>query len=242
MILEAGPILVVVLVGALASFILSSAAGLGGSLLLVPTFALVFGTKEGVALAALLLAGNNIMKIVAYRSVLPYRRSLPLVVTVAVGSAMGASILVGAPEPLIAIAVIAMLLVSLAAERRSWPLFRKVGAPTLGFASGITSGVSGSSGPLKGIAVRALDLDRMHFIGAASLTSLVGDLSKVGVFSREALLSDWSFGLAAAAVPLMMIGTAIGRRINRDVGERGFAVVFWLVMGGYGFRLLGVAA
>ncbi|MDQ3618610.1 MAG: sulfite exporter TauE/SafE family protein [Actinomycetota bacterium] len=241
MTLEAGPTLVVVLVGALASFILSSAAGLGGSLLLVPTFALIFGTKEGVALAALLLAGNNIMKIVAYRRVLPYRSSLPLVVTVSIGAAIGASILVEAPEPLVAIAVITVLLVSLIAEGRDWRLFRKNSAPVLGFASGITSGISGSSGPLKGVAVRALDLDRMHFIGAASLTSLVGDLSKVGVFSQEALLFNWSYGLAAAAIPLMMIGTAIGRRINRDVGEKGFAVVFWIVMGGYGFRLVAVA-
>jgi uncharacterized membrane protein YfcA len=239
--LDAGPVLIVVLVGALTSFILSSAAGLGGSLLLVPTFALTFGTKEGVALAALLLAGNNIMKIVAYRRVLPFRRSLPLVVTIAVGSAIGASILVGAPEPLVAVAVIVVLLVSLVGEGRAGPRLRRIGAPVLGFASGITSGLSGTSGPLKGIAVRALDLDRMHFIGAASLTSLVGDLSKVGVFSQEALLFEWSFGLAAAAIPLMMIGTAIGRRINREVGEKGFAVVFWMVMGGYGLRLVAVA-
>jgi hypothetical protein len=68
-----------------------------------------------------------------------------------------------------------------------------------------------------------LDLDRMHFIGAASLMSLVGDPSKVVVFSQEALLYEWSFGLASVAIPLMMIGTAIGRRINREVGERCFA-------------------
>ncbi|MQA99145.1 MAG: TSUP family transporter [Actinobacteria bacterium] len=241
MTLDAGPVLIVVLVGALASFILSSAAGLGGSLLLVPTFALVFGTKEGVALAALLLAGNNVMKIAAYRHALPFRRSLPLIVAIAVASAIGASVLVGAPEPFVAVAVIVVLLISLVTEGRRLPGLRRVGAPVLGFASGITSGLSGTSGPLKGIAVRALDLDRMHFIGAASLTSLVGDLSKVGVFSQEALLHGWSFGLAAVALPLMMIGTAIGRRINREVGERGFAVVFWMVIGGYGFRLIAVA-
>jgi len=43
----------------LASFTLSASAGLGGSLILVPALALVLGTKEGVALAALLLAGNT---------------------------------------------------------------------------------------------------------------------------------------------------------------------------------------
>jgi hypothetical protein len=39
-------------------------------------------------------------------------------------------------------------------------------------------------------------------------------------------------------VPLMMLGTALGRRLNRSLGERGFAVMFWAVMTGYTIRLV----
>ena len=60
-----------VLIAVYVSFTISASAGLGGSLLMVPTLALFLGTKEGVALAALLLASNNIMKIIAYRETLP---------------------------------------------------------------------------------------------------------------------------------------------------------------------------
>ena len=59
------------LVAILASFTLSASAGLGGSLILVPTLALILGTKQGVALAALLLACNNVVKVVAYRGPIP---------------------------------------------------------------------------------------------------------------------------------------------------------------------------
>jgi hypothetical protein len=44
--------------------------------------------------------------------------------------------------------------------------------------------------------------------------------------------------MAAIAIPLMAGGTAVGRRLNSRVGERGFAVLFWSVMTGYSIRLL----
>ncbi|HAS77070.1 MAG TPA: sulfite exporter TauE/SafE family protein, partial [Marinobacter adhaerens] len=46
-----------------ASFIVSAAAGLGGSLILVPAMMMAIGTKEGIAVAALLLACNNVAKV-----------------------------------------------------------------------------------------------------------------------------------------------------------------------------------
>src|SRR5688572_18807258 len=53
-------IIAALLVCAGLAFLLSASAGLGGSLLLVPVFALLLGPKQGIALAALLLMGNNI--------------------------------------------------------------------------------------------------------------------------------------------------------------------------------------
>ena len=67
------------LVAVAASFAVSASAGLGGSLILVPTLALVLGTKEGVAMAALLLAGNNVVKVIAYRRSLPFRSAAVVV-------------------------------------------------------------------------------------------------------------------------------------------------------------------
>ena len=57
--------IIVVLALVYVSFAVSASAGLGGSLVMVPTLALFLGSKVGVALAALLLAGNNVVKIIA---------------------------------------------------------------------------------------------------------------------------------------------------------------------------------
>jgi hypothetical protein len=70
------------------------------------------------------------------------------------------------------------------------------------------------------------------------LASLAGDLTKVSVFTEAAILGASSYAVALVAVPLMIVGTLVGRSFNQRTGERGFAIVFWSVMAGYSFRLI----
>lgn len=232
---------IVALIAVLCAFILSASAGLGGSLILVPSLALVLGPKEGIALAALLLAGNNLAKVLAYRKTLPFRTAATLILLLALGSATGALLLVNATDSEVGVAVIVSFAVSVLAERFGWRPVRRLGFPLLAFGAGATSGFSGTSGPLKGAALRNLDLDRMHFVGAASLASLLGDLAKTAVFAEASLLNVSSLTWLAAAFPLMIAGTMIGKRFNQEIGERAFRVLFWAVMGGYSVRIgLGV--
>lgn len=231
-------VILTTLVAVVVSFTISASAGLGGSLILVPTLALVLGTKEGVALAALLLALNNVVKVIAYRKTLPVRKALFVIVLVAIGALIGAQLLVAAPEQLVTIAVIASFGLALIAERADLSRLRKVGGPLLALGSGATSGFSGTSGPLKGMAIRQLDLDRSHFVGAASLVSLAGDATKTAVFAGADLLGSTSVLIAVLAVPLMILATFTGRNINYSIGETGYTVLFWVVMGGYTLRLI----
>jgi uncharacterized membrane protein YfcA len=230
---------VLVLFAAGAAFTTSAAAGLGGSLILVPALALVLGTKEGVALAALLLALNNVVKVIAYRRTIPLAESATVIALTIAGSAVGAGLLVAASESLVSAGVIASIALSLLAERleHSGPA-RRAAAPTLALAAGATSGFSGTSGPLKGIALRHLELDRFHMAGAASAVSLAGDATKTAIFAEAALLGPDSLAVAALCSPLMLVATFTGRRLNRTVGERGYAVLFWTVMCGYSVRLV----
>lgn len=231
-------VIAVTLIAVAVSFTVSASAGLGGSLILVPTLALVMGTKEGVAMAALLLAANNVIKVLAYRRTLPLRKALVVILLVAAGAALGARLLVAAPESVVTVAVIVSFVIALVAERFDLSRIRAVGGPLLAFGSGATSGFSGTSGPLKGMALRQLKLDRAHFVGAASLVSLAGDATKAAVFSEAQLLGAESFALALLAVPLMFVSTFTGRRINASVGERGYTYLFWGVMAGYTVRLV----
>lgn len=234
------PLLVaVVLVGACCSFVVSSSVGLGGSLLMVPILVLTVGAKEGVALAALLLAGNNVVKLVAYRTTVPWGAAIGIAVATVIGAALGARLLLDVPAAAIVVAVLAMFAMTLAFERASFEPGQRYAGPGLAVVSGATSGFSGTSGPLKGVAIRNLGLDRLHFVGAASFVSFAGDATKVLVFTDGELLGGGEYLLALAAVPLMVLGTGVGRRINRRAGERLFAGLFWTVMAGYSVRLVG---
>ena len=220
------------------AFFLSAAAGLGGSLVLVPSLALLLGTKEGIVLAAVLLAANNVVKVIAYRQVLPFARSGGVIAVTVAGAFLGARLLVRAPEGIVTIAVIASLLVAFLSERRVAGRPSTKFAPIYAFASGATSGFSGTSGPLKGVAVKSLRLDRLHTVGAASLVSLFGDMTKTTVFAEAGLLGASSLWVASGAIPLMVIATLAGRRFTTSIGERGYERLFWIVMASYSARLL----
>ena len=121
------------------SFTISASAGLGGSLLMVPTLALFLGTKEGVALAALLLASNNIMKMIAYRETLPFRKAAGLAVMIVIGATLGSMLLVNAPVWAVTIAVLAMFTTTIVTEKREIKPVRRKFAPMLAFVSGASS-------------------------------------------------------------------------------------------------------
>lgn len=234
-------VLLLIFLGTAAACTLSASAGLGGSLVLVPLLALTLGTKEGVALAALLLAANNLVKLIAYRRSIPWRKSVVVLVLVVLGSALGAWLLVLAPESWVSAAVVVSIVVALFAERLRLSALQKFGVPALALASGATSGFSGTSGPLKGVALRMLRLDRVHLVGAASVVSLAGDATKASIYAEAGLLSAQSLLLMAVLFPVMIGSTFLGRYLNSKVGERGYSVLFWVVMGGYSLRLVGVA-
>ncbi|MFD5880989.1 sulfite exporter TauE/SafE family protein [Streptomyces yangpuensis] len=231
-------LLPVVLLAVVAAFTLSASAGFGGSLILVPTLALLLGTKSGVALAALLLAANNLVKVFAYRKTLPYRKATVIVLLVAAGTFLGAKLLILAPERAVTLAVIVSFVAAFLIESLGFKRSRRLSAPVMAFAAGATSGFSGTSGPLKGLAVRGLDLDRFHLVGALSLASLAGDATKTAVWTEASLLTGSDYLVALVCVPLMFAATFLGRRFNARIGERGYTGLFWTVMAGYAGRLL----
>lgn len=233
-----GTAVVLVMLAVAAAFLVSASAGFGGSLILVPALALVLGTKSGTALAALLLAANNIVKVGAYRATLPIRQAAVVAILVVLGTAVGAILFVAAPERVVTIGVIVTFMLCFLAERFDLSRLRRVGAPVLALGSGLTSGFSGTSGPLKGLAVRTLELDRLHLVGALSIVSLVGDVTKTAIWTEANLIPANGYLLAAFAVPLMFAATLFGRHLNSVIGERGYTGLFWTVMVGYTARLV----
>ncbi|MGI8759495.1 MAG: sulfite exporter TauE/SafE family protein [Acidimicrobiales bacterium] len=234
---------VLISVATFGSLFLSSIAGYGGSLILVPVLVATLGPKEGIAFAALLLAWNNVFKVIAYRRTLSLRPGWALLAVTAVGSFAGASLLVSTPEQAVYWAIVLVTVGSLAAELRGGERLRAAqrwaSAPLMSL-SALLSGFSGTSGPLKGIAIRSLRLPRLDHVGLAAVVSLMGDGVKLQIFATAGLLSDIRWPVLAVALPLMPIAAWTGRAVNERVDERRFQWVFWTIVGGYTFRMMGV--
>jgi uncharacterized membrane protein YfcA len=219
------------------AFTLSASAGLGGSLILVPAMVVVFGTKQGIAIAALLLACNNIGKVVVYRHSVPLHAALPVLIAMIVGASLGAGALVSVSERVVQVAIILAIAAALVCDREPMPTARKSLAVLFALVAGATSGFAGTSGPLKGVALRSLGLERQRFVGAASVVSLGGDTAKAAVFLAALRLETSATTTIIYSAMLIPFATLLGRHINQVLGERAYASLFWTVMTGYAIRL-----
>lgn len=200
---------------------------------------LLLGSKEGIAVAALLLGINNIFKVWAYRQTIPIKAALGVLILTMAGAALGASLMVAAPKRWVDIAIIVSFTLSFLVESRQWFTFRKALALFFAFFSGATSGFSGTSGPLKGVALRSLNLERMYFVGAASIVSLAGDAVKTSIFLRSSLVNHiTTLTILLSATLIMPFAVYLGRFINEEIGERSYTALFWTVMAGYTARLI----
>ncbi|MEJ7618960.1 MAG: sulfite exporter TauE/SafE family protein [Pyrinomonadaceae bacterium] len=229
---------ILALLSAALAFVLSASAGMGGSLILVPVLGLLLGPKEGIAVSSLLLGGNNIVKVIAYRQTIPWRAVAGVLVLTVIGSAIGAQLLINAPARGVSLVVIITLSATFLTERMQLFSTARRSAPLLAFCAGATSGFSGSAGPLKGIALRNMAFDRRYMVGAASAVSLAGDAVKATIFTQNALLDSTSWLIVLCALPLMPLATLIGRRFVGQMSERTYTILFWMVMAGYLLRLL----
>ncbi len=232
-----------VLTATFVALLVSSIAGYGGSLVLVPALGATVGPKEGVALAALLLAWNNVFKIIAYRRTLALGQGWPFLIVTAAGVWLGAHLLINLSSDLIMWAIVAGTVASLLAELvggdSTLRLRRHAAIPAMA-ASAVLSGISGSSGPLKGIAIRSLELPRLEHVGVAACVSLVADALKVELFANAGILRAVHLESLIVALPMMPVGAWLGRAINRRITEEAFRWVFWTVVGGYTLRMVGV--
>ena len=57
------------------------------------------------------------------------------------------------------------------------------------------------------------------------------------MFIEAGLLTGDSLSVTILAIPLMLIATFAGRRVNFSLSERGYSYLFWAVMAGYTLRL-----
>jgi hypothetical protein len=187
-------------------------------------------------LTAALLLGTRDRRHIAPGELL---RLLPFV---AIGMAIGAIVLVGAPEH--------WLLVALGTFIVAYSTWSLVGTPTgapisarwvvpAGVVGGVFSALFGSGGPIYTVYLARRLGDPIRLRATVATLIFFAAWARLVIFSSTGLLFQPSLlRLAALLVPCAVVGYLIGSHLHRRIAPRGAARVLWLLLFASGGSLL----
>lgn len=216
-------------VAAFATAVLSSVAGFGGAVLLLPVFVAVFGVRDAVAILTVSQLVSNGARVWFNRDEVVG----PIVARFALGAVPAATIgaLVFASAPLAGLTrLIGAFLLVVVVWRR---LFRRHCARPLGdrafvavgAASGFGSALVGSVGPLTAPFFLARGLVKGTYIGTEAAAAVVMHATKLVVFGAAAVLTVQTGAIGLALAPAVAAGAWVGKSIVDRLPTAAFVVV-----------------
>jgi uncharacterized protein len=220
------------------SFVISASSGMGGSLLMIPAFSMLIGVKEGIILSGVLLTLNNVSKFIFYYNYFSFKSIGYLLVFVVAGSILGSYLMLQFNEVFLSFFLLAHIVASLYIQYYSTVKVRLAAGNGYAFLSGLFSGISGSSGPLKAVSVRCRFVSNQEIAASVTVLSLFGDFSKCVVYLRNSTISEAHYQYLIVGVMMMPLATWIGKKINKSVSVTGYNILFCVVLAGYILKII----
>jgi len=225
-----------------AAYTVFGATGFGSSIITVPTLAHWFPLTFAVPLVTALdcvataNAGARQWRVADWREL---KRLLPGVV---IGVAGGATLLVRLPRGVLLLALgifVAGYGGYLFVGPRQWRAVRSAWAWPIGIAGGAFSVMFGTGGPIYMLYLASRIHDKTTLRATSSLLVLVSVFLRTGVFIATGLLLDVPLLLTAAAmVPLMFAGYALGNRLHFTLSRTGVLKLIAALLVGNGVSLV----
>jgi uncharacterized membrane protein YfcA len=208
-----------------AAYTVFGATGFGSSIITVPTLAHWFPLTFVVPLITALdcvataNAGVRQWRVADWREL---KRLLPGIV---IGVAAGATLLVRLPRGVLLLALglfVAGYGAYLFVGPRQWRAARSFWAWPIGVAGGAVSVMFGTGGPIYMLYLASRIHDKTTLRATSSLLVLASVFLRTGVFIATGLLLDVPLlVMAAAMVPLMFAGYALGNRLHFTLSRAG---------------------
>ena len=225
-----------------AAYTVFGATGFGSSIITVPTLAHWFPLTFAVPLVTALdcvataNAGVRQWRAADWREL---KRLLPAIV---IGVAAGATLLVRLPRGVMLLALgifVAGYGVYLFAGARQWRAARVAWAWPIGVAGGAVSVMFGTGGPIYMLYLASRIHDKTTLRATSSMLVLASVFLRTGVFIATGLLLDVPLLAAAAAmVPLMLAGYALGNRLHFTLSRVGVLKLIAALLVGNGVSLV----
>lgn len=236
--------LVIVVAAVALGSLLKGITGVGGPIIAVPVIAAFLGVEPAVVIMAIPGVFMNGWMLWKYRAAAHRTRDLPvLVVTGAVGVAVGTWVLASVDDRALSL-FLAVVMLTYLASRLVNPNFEfsrratRVLSPMVGLGSGAMQGATGISAPLVATYVHGLNLPRDGYVLAVSVLFQVFSVAQVvaiavaGLYTRPRLIES-----ALACVPAVAL-IPLGDRIGRRLSARAFDAVVLVSLAALAAKLL----
>jgi uncharacterized protein len=221
------------------SFLISASAGMGGSLLLIPTLSYFIGVRDGIIISSVLLALNNCFKIIVFFKYIQLRKIIFLMCFMLAGAIPGSMLMLKIDENILAVILFINIIFAFIIEKNAVSGVRKKISWMYSWLSGFCSGISGTSGPLKGMAIKCLELNKLQIVAAASVLSFATDSTRAVIYlSNYNPLAGTGFNVLLGSICMMPVATVLGKRINHKISDVAYDVLFFSVLSGYAVRLV----
>ena len=215
------------------------------AIFVVPLIAMVFPTKESVgALLPMLIAGD-IMAVVYYRQHAQWGQLVKLVPGVATGMLFGGISLaqLNNESMRIFLGVFVLLLLVLEVITRHLRLteFKRMRfvAILIGAMAGFGTTVGNAAGPIMGIYLIMMGLDKKQLMGTGAWFFLIVNSLKVPIFLYNDMIGLETLRFFAWMLPFVIAGTVIGRRLLTVLSQKifNYLVLFFAGLSSLGLLL-----
>jgi uncharacterized membrane protein YfcA len=200
----------------------------GLAIFVVPLIAMVFPAKESVgALLPMLIAGD-ILAVFYYRQHAQWGQLVKLVPGVAAGMLIGGMLLAHLDNDSMRIFlggfVLLLLVLEVTARYLNLSEFkrRRSVAFLIGAMAGFGTTVGNAAGPIMGIYLIMMGLDKKQLMGTGAWFFLIVNTSKLPIFIYHEMIGVDTLQFFAYMLPFVVLGTFVGRKLLTVLSQKVF--------------------
>jgi uncharacterized protein len=239
-------VLIILMAFTAAGAFVISGFGVGGGVLMTPLFLLFLPPKEGIALLAPLMVYTSIVALKQYWRQWNNFHILVLLPSGLLGIWAGTHLLAVCSPVFITktVGVLAILfgvLQGVGVDRPEW--WERLRPGTwwgigLGLGSGVSSGMAHAGGIVFSFYLLPNSPRKEMFVGSLVLLFVVTGLLKVGTYAAYQILTWPLLVLSLLLVPAMMVGSLLGKWMNRRLSNKQFLRLISILIVLTGVKLL----